>query len=345
MNLQNLIGTLLLLAFILSACNKTENQHSKINVDGINSYTPKEIVSFDHVEDKYFGHLGYESKVLENGNIVFPERDASNLFVINSTGELLKSVRKGRGPGEIEDAFQLTKDKFGGFYVFDQGNDKALYFDSNFEFVEEFIPKAFPGTSILDIYHMESGTLIFEMLSFSFLIEPDKNREKILAIYSPATQEYGEKMVIKDKAEAKRVNNTRVEDTTPILYSTGNLTVFSSEKPAVYIFDTSTNLIAELDANLDTVSIIPVKLPTELLSQAEIDSLENEYSSQKWDMLENALPEVKAQADKMLYHDGEFWLKSNLRGNYQKWFVVNMEGQILRTVNLPKESILMHVSD
>ena len=47
----------------------------------------------------------------------------------------------------------------------------------------------------------------------------------------------------------------------------------------------------------------------------------------------------------MLYHSGEFWLKSNLRGDYEKWFVLNSKGKILHALNLPKGSILMHVSD
>mgnify|MGYP003674639359 CR=1 FL=1 len=47
----------------------------------------------------------------------------------------------------------------------------------------------------------------------------------------------------------------------------------------------------------------------------------------------------------MIYHNGEFWMESNILGDTEMWLVLNSKGQITRVVHLPKDSMLMHVSD
>ncbi|MCH2449743.1 MAG: hypothetical protein MK198_06300 [Gracilimonas sp.] len=73
--------------------------------------------------------------------------------------------------------------------------------------------------------------------------------------------------------------------------------------------------------------------------------MKSEYDDLRWDALKSVLPEVKAPANNMIYHNGEFWMESNILGDTEMWLVLNSKGQITRVVHLPKDSMLMHVSD
>lgn len=329
---------------IFSACSEKSEQSNDIDVENILTFTPAEIHSFDHAGDRYFDHLGYQSVVLDNGLIVLPDRELSNILVIDEQGELQSAVEMGRGPGEILDAYNFTKTKEERIFTYDQNNDKILEFDEEFNFVQESIPPAYENTTIRYVYEMEEA-LVFELVSFGYLDNPNQEKEKNFVQYFPEREEYGKRWSVKDKPYAILRIDGRVRGAGSVPYSFDQLTAYNPENKSLFIFGTNTNMIAEIDANYDTLSTIEVNLPTEAVSQEEIDAIKEDNMSEQWKTMKELMPKIKSPADKMIYHDGEFWLKSNLRGNYEKWFVLNTEGQILRAVNLPKESMLTHVSE
>lgn len=298
------------------------------------------------VEDVYFAHLGYESVVLKNGSIAFADRNIPNITIINENGELEKVIREGRGPGEILDAYRFTKDREGNIYTYDQGNDKLLAYDGNFDLKREIIPPSYEATSLIKAYPTDQeNSIIFELTSFEYLQNEEKDRENILIRYDSETESYGEEMVLKAQPYARLIIDGQARGASLIPYSHGNLTAYNPEDRTLFTFDTGTDVVAEVNANLDTVRTISVNLPTEKISSAERDSMEAEYDDLRWDALKNVLPEVKAPANNMIYNEGEFWMESNILGDTEMWLVLNSEGQITRAVHLPKESMLMHVSD
>ncbi|MDR9419085.1 hypothetical protein [Gracilimonas sp.] len=356
MNLSHIKCSALLLfaviGFLISSCGNNSSQNSAPDIDDILSFEAQLIHSFDHTGDRYFDHLGYDSVVLENGNIAFADRELSNIFIVNSEGELQKVIEKGRGPGEVLDAYSFTKTKEGHVFTYDQFNDKILHFDSNFDLLEEWIPQKNNNFSVTKIFSLENEQYVFEMSSYDFLRDENKEREKIFSKYYPDQEEYGESWVLKAKPFALMIiDGGNVGGAGPIPFSFDLLTAYNAEGQTIFIFDTRSSIVAEVISSFDTLSTTQINLPTERVSSAELDSLQDDFGENDvtngdfWNRVEDQIPEIKSPASKMIYHKENFWLKSNLSGSYEKWFVVNMNGEISHVVNLPKESMLMHVSD
>lgn len=95
--------------------------------------------------------------------------------------------------------------------------------------------------------------------------------------------------------------------------------------------------------------MIPVNLPTELLDDAEIEDIKKHAKRDKgverWKTIEPQLPKYKTVAEKMFLNENRIWLQSNLRGSSQKWFVLNMDGQVIKVVHLSKDGMITHISD
>lgn len=297
------------------------------------------------VEDVYFSHLGYESVVLENGDILIPDRQLSNLIVIDKEGNLIKTVREGRGPGEIQDAYRFTVDEEGNVYTYDQRNDKILVFDRNVDLLKEVIPANYESTSLAKAYPMRDNEWIFELTSFEFLRNEEKEREKFLILYDLETEKYGEKLDLKAEPYARLIIAGNIMGGSQVPFSPGTISAYNSESKTLFLFDTSTDLIAEINTSYDTVNTIPVNLPTEELSQAERDSIRSDHMDEQWKTMQELLPKVKAPVNRMIYHEGEFWMESNILGDTEMWLVLNSDGQITHRVHLPKDSMLMHISD
>lgn len=336
---------LTLISLLFVSCGEHEQRSTTPDIDDLLSFTATEVFSMSEVDSIYFSHLGYESVVLEDGDILIPDRQLSSLIVIDDEGNLIKTVREGRGPGEIQDAYQFTVDAQGNVYTYDQRNDKILVFDKDVDLLKEVIPANYESTSIAKVYPMNESEWIFELTSFEFLRNEDKQREKLLIKYDLNTEEYGEKSNLNAQPYARLLIDGNVMGGAQVPYSPGTISTFNTEEETLFLFDTSSDLIAEVNASYDTVNTIPVNLPTEELSQAERDSMRSGYMDEQWKSMQELLPEVKAPVSKMIYHKGEFWMESNILGDTEMWLVLNKEGQITRVVHLPKDSMLMHVSD
>ena len=107
--------------------------------------------------------------------------------------------------------------------------------------------------------------------------------------------------------------------------------------------------MAELNSSLDTLRILDVPLKRELLTRAEIDSLErifNERSPNPWNAVHALLPEYKVSFDGMIVdHLDRIWLKLTRRSEFQEWLILSNDGEPEKLVQLPKEGILTHVSE
>lgn len=331
--------------FLLNSCGNNPSHQSNPDIEDFLSFQPQLINSIDHTGDLYFSHLGYESVILDNGNIAFADRQIPVIAVINEAGELQKRINGGRGPGEIIDAYIFTKGVNGHVYTYDQNNDKIIVFDKNLDLLKEIIPPKYKATNLIKVYVDEKGELFFKMASYEHFEDPEKDKVDILISYNAESETFGGEFILRAQPYARLVLDGRVRGAAKVPYASGNITAYNSEDGTLYVYDTGTDIIAEINAEFDTLNTIPVNLPTEEVSFAERDSMEASYSAEQWKTIKELLPDVKAPADKMMYHNGEFWLKSNIEAETEIWLVVNREGQITRVVNLPKECILMHISD
>jgi|AntRauTorckE6833_2_1112554.scaffolds.fasta_scaffold08816_2 hypothetical protein len=340
------LGMAAVMLLYISGCGSEDLKPPEVNLDNILSFTAQPILSFSEVGDIYFSHLGYESVMLENGNIAIPDRQIPNITIINEAGELQKVIREGRGPGEIQDAYQFTKNTEGHIYTYDQDNDKLIEYDENFELVREMIPPNYENTSLLKAYPTSrKNELLFELTSYEYLQDETKNRENILVQFDVGLESYGEAFTLKAQPYARLYIDGLSVGATQVPYSYGNITAYNPQNQTLFVFDTASDRIAEINADFDTLRTISVNLPTEEISVTERDSMKAEYDDLRWDALKDLLPKEKAPVNKMLYQDGEFWMESNILGDTEMWLVVNLEGVITKIVHLPKESMLLHVSD
>lgn len=341
------VGITLLLLCTMIGCTDQETESEAPNIEDIEALTPEKIWAIDHVEDLYFSHLGYESVVLQNGNIAFADRQLPTIVVLNKDGELVKNIRSGRGPGEILDAYYFTKGISGNIFTYDQSNNKILLYDENFEHIRDIIPKKFESHGILKVYPVEGkNEYLLQMSSSEYLWDESKEREIVLVGYNSESNTYGQKMALTAQPYALLKIDGNIMGAAKVPYASGNIIASDINNASIFTFDTGTDRIAELNADLDTLNTTPVALPTEKITRVEKDSMEASYNfPEQWKTVEEALPEYKSPAEKMMYHQGRFWLRSNIKGHSVRWLVVNTEGEIEAIVELPGESMLTHIDD
>jgi hypothetical protein len=297
----------------------------------------------------YFSHLGYTSLVTDNGHLVISDRELPMILLVDKEGDILKYVGKGRGPGEILDAYRLSSDRHKNLYAYDQGNSKIVLFDNELNYLSEIKTKPFEGSGVVAAFPFSENRFLLELTSFSFLKEKDKPSEKIFIQYDAKKEEYGKEIALEDRPYARDYLEGRIVGATPVPYSRIQLTDYDPESETLFSFDTKTSLIAELNYNFDTLNVIPINLSKELINEEEKDSLRKNANTDKaidrWKTIQPLLPEYKSVAEKMLVHGNHIWLQSNLRGDYQKWFVLNKKGKIQKIVNLPKDGMVTHISN
>lgn len=347
--IKNAFAIIVGIVFITSiSCTNKKAKIGEIDLTKIPSITPRTLTSFDKVDSLYFSHLGYLSLATSSGDILISDRELPTILLLTPDMKIKKSIGEGRGPGEILDAHEFNEDKIGNIFINDQGNKKILIFDSNLDLIREVNPKLFEG-AVVSAYPMGDNNLLFELTSFGFLQNKNETRKKSFVQYNFETEEYGKQLILEDRPFSRDYLDERLVGATPVPFSFNQLTVQNPRNESILTFDTRTSIIAELDFNFDTVRVIPVSLPKEALNNTEKDSIRKDVSKDKavdrWKTMKSMLPEFKSVAENMLLNNGKIWLQSNLRGKYQKWFVLNMKGQIIKVVHLPKDGMVTHVSD
>lgn len=334
---------------LIVSCRESDRNAEDVSIDEISQVFPTEIDSFNSIDSLYFLHLGYMSLVTTKDDIVIADRRLRAILLITSELAVKKPVRGGRGPGEVEDAHRLTKDEKGNIYAYDQRNKKVIVFDHELNLIKEIYPKPFEGAAVVAVYPMTDDSYFFELTTFGFLQDKEKIREKVFVQYNSTTEEYGKKLVLADRPAALSYTDERVGGWSLVPFSYTQLIAHNPQNSSMLSFDTRTSQIAELDYNFDTLKVIPVNLPTELLDDAEIEDIKKHAKRDKgverWKTIEPQLPRYKTVAEKMFFNKNQIWLQSNLRGSSQRWFVLNMDGQIIKIVHLPKDGTVTHVSD
>ncbi len=317
----------------------------EIDLSDIPELTPKALTSFDQADSLYFSHLSYKSIGIASDRIIIADRQNKFVILVDDEGNIIKRIREGRGPGEILDVYEMTKSSGNIVYLNDSDNKKVLMYDEDLNLISEFKPKPYEGGAIENIYPGVNSSFIFELTTFDFLENKEKDREKIFVQYNLENKEYGNAIIIKDRPYARTYVDGRLVGASEVPYSDIALTAYNSENKSLFIYETSKSEIIEIDAYFDTLSTTSVNLPKQKLSDTEIDSLRDGERSEQWKTMSSYLPEFKSEAERFFYNKNRFWLQSNLRGDYQKWFVLNMDGQIIKIARFPKNVMVTHISD
>lgn len=337
---------IILAAFHATACQNSSD-NAELSLDEVPEFTPEQIISSDHIDSLYFGFLGINSSFLPDGDVLLTVWDPSILVRSNADFTEIKAITNvGRGPGEMLSTGVPSTNISIHISTIDQFQQKILVFNENLKIANEYVPTAFDDYMVSRVFTFSNEQTIFEMAS-SIFSSIGKERYKVLVQYDNENELYKDsiKIFTKPYAPIGDLLASGSGSAMAVPYSNDQFVESHPTRNTLFLFDTRTNIIAEINADFDTLNTISVNLPREKLSQSEKDSLKTELSSEEWKSIEPYLPEYKAVADKMLLSENHIWLESNLDAQFTKWFVLNLKGEIEQIVNLPKGSMLTHISE
>lgn len=343
-----------LISFILfQGCgSQDESAADTINPDDLPKYSPAQLTSFDRVGDFFFDHLNYTTVPLQNGHILIHDREEGFILEITTEGEPVKQIaREGRGPGEILDASRLHADAHEKLVVYDQFNQKVVRYDTANDEHEEFTAPAPEEYRVRTVYPLnaENRYLVFQWKP-SAIMEDSVDPVNRLLIYDRESESYTIEQNFPEQQMAQLIVDDQVRGASPVPYSPQFLYEFSSHRDHIFVSWTETNEIAKLTADLDTVTTLQVPLEKEPLTRAEVDSLEEWTNSNshhnQWRTIEEKLPETKVSFNELkIDHLDRFWLKLTRQSADQEWLVLSADGEPQKTVRLPREGMITHISE
>ncbi len=126
---------------ILAACDEEKSVDEIIHIDVakdiLRDVRIKKIVVLDSVEAGVIGGAERISKIHDK-ILIFDQRYRNTFLLYDSTGTYLKSLGRGRGPGEVLSPVDYTiKARSGQLQFFDIGQKKSITTDFNLEVIEE----------------------------------------------------------------------------------------------------------------------------------------------------------------------------------------------------------------
>jgi len=349
---------ILIFSLAFTSCSVEETKNQVIDLSKVESITPNELISFNNIDSLYFGYLGINSFPQKDGSFILGVQTPSHLVHISEDGKTAIGLTStGRGPGEVSEIGIPTLGENSTINVYDQNKKANVTFDSSLELLDEFQISSNQDLYVDVIYQINEDNYLIEMNSIKWIIDSDESKYLVFSIFNKATNNYGKTVKFLDRQYAQTENPVPPSPTKPyanylggdraISYSDKQLYAFSNTRESMFVYNTGSDKIAEVDFNFDTLRTITVNFPSEEITNSEIDSIRKEI--QEPDVLSNLisrLPNWKTPIERMLTdHKNRFWLKSNLRGNHEKWFVMNQDGKVEKLVHLPKNSFLTHVSE
>ncbi len=342
------IITGIVLIVSVSGCTSKKGKEGNNTTRNVEVRTPGELVRFTQVDTLLYSYAGVSSMALPNGDLIFSSIEPFLLIKTNKeVSRLLAKTSTGPGPGEMLAFLNFDKGADGNLYAYDVALKKVVAFDEDLEVTSEFLVPNYDTRPISRVYALQDDMVILELGSVT-PFKVDEKQTKAITQFHPETGEYGKVMVLNgdDKAPIGTVNANNIAGSSVIVpYGERQLIAPSSDGSTLYLFDTRTDIIAEVNAAFDTVHTINVSLPSELVNQRDIDSLKSDPNfSEDWEQIDPYLPELKAKASAMLISEKYIWIQTNLRGKYSQWQILSKEGKLIRKVYLPAKSMLTHIS-
>ncbi|MEO9885145.1 MAG: hypothetical protein ABJR05_14855 [Balneola sp.] len=358
MKKDQIVASTLIFYLLLISCSIEETKNQVIDLSKVESITPNELIIFNSIDSLYFGYLGINSFPQKDGSFILGVQTPSHLVHVCEDGKkIIGLTSTGRGPGEISEIGIPTLGEDSTINIYDRNKKSNVTFDSSLKPIDEFQISSNQDLYVDVIYQINEDNYLIEMNSIKWIIDSDESKYLVFSIFNKATNNYGKTVKFLDRQYAQTENPMPPPPVKPyanhlgsdraISYSEKQMYTFSKTRESMFLYNTGSNEIVEVDFNFDTLKTIDVSLPTEEITESEIDSIKKKI--QEPDALRNLvsrLPNWKTPIERMLIdHKNRFWLKLNLRGDYEKWIIMNQDGIVEKFVNLPKNSFLTHVSE
>lgn len=340
--------SLLLLSSVQMSCSDSADKEFKENaIAGIKEVQPAEIVSFESAGEYYFDHLGYRTQVLSDGSVLLPDRELQNIMIIDRDQQVKKVFRSGRGPGEVLDAYEPYRWPDDRIAIMDSDNAKLLVIKPDGEFSEEVRVKPKGGNFVVKLYPATGNNYIAELQSYEHIRNPEAEPVSSLIIFNSENFAYGDSLVYKSVPFAPLIVDGDLRGGKMVPFADQVLLGWQPADTTFYLFDNVSGNMSKIDHNLDTLRSFKIDLPTEKVSDAEIDSLRNQRDNkvwrEQWKTLGDLLPEIKSPASELRISGKYFWFRSNMKDSDDIWFVATeADGPVLK-VRLPENSTLTHI--
>ncbi len=343
--LKNNTFIYLLIPFVFISCGQ-EAAEEQTRVSELPTITPEKLIASESAGDFYFDHLGYFSIPLPEGEFLLPDRSQSRLYHLNEDISLLSvAASEGQGPGEMEDPNFLTLSSEGGGLVYDQANSKVLEFNGEGVYENEFVLPAGETANSTDIYQLDESLYIVVFRSFEYLGNLDSEPKAYLTVYDKEKDAYIFTREISDRAFARNVIDGEPRGGRQVPFTAEHLRAYNPKDETLSLYWSGSDEIATVNADLDTLSTISIDLHSEELGSEEREQILDDTPDGALAEMEKLLPETKSIADDMIIDtEGRHWLHLNHQSEYEQWAIINEDGEPEKIVQLPEDSMLLHVS-
>ena len=340
----------LLLIFVSVSCSQSPEESQQTDFESLPVMDLELISEFDQSGDYFFQHLNYKTDVLSNGDILLNDRQGAYIIRVNPQGEFVSLIAgQGNGPGEVQDPQSIQMVDESSVLIADQRRMRIIKKALDSSEIDEFTVPQGETSRVNEAYATtEQSILSVQWFDFSALRDSDAEPVTRISSYSPVSEEFISDIRYPGKTMALVLSESgQPRGAAPVPFTPELLYDYSEDKTELYAFWPEDSEIAVLDpVQLDTLRTISVDLPSESLSVAERDSLEEEYRPEYWESIEELLPNQKVPADKMIVDpQNRIWLKLTLQSDQQEWIVLDQTGSPQFRVQFPKEGMVTHVSD
>ncbi len=347
--LKLILAFLILVSFLLQSCSQPQEPNLKAEFDNLPIAELELTSEFDQSGEYFFQFINHRNTIsLDNGDIILADRQGSFLIRINEQGDFVSQLsREGRGPGEVLDPISIEKTG-DSIWIYDQERKRIIRKTLDGSNVNEFMPPNFNSFQVTGINPIEDKVIHLTLSDLSFIMNPEKEPANRLVAYQTSTEnvissfDYPSDTWVSFQIDGQPAGGAALVPYTPKFLqdlSTSGLEFYAfwPEDSNIYVLNPIT---------FDTLRNIPINLPSEQISSAEIDSLQQNFREDMWPQVMDVLPDTKSPADKMIVDpQNRIWLKLSLQSDYQEWIVLDQTGSPEFRVQFPKEGIVTHVSD
>lgn len=347
--IKSTLTFLVLASFLLQSCTQSTETDSIVEFENLPVAELELISEFDQSGEYFFQFINHRNTIsLDNGDIILADRQGAFLIRINEQGDFVSQLsREGRGPGEVLDPISIEKNG-DSIWIYDQERKRIIQKTLDGSTVNEFMPPNFNSFQVTGVNPTEDKVIHLTLSDLSFIMNPEKEPANRLLAYQTDTEDVLSSFDYpSDTWVSFQIDGQPAGGAAPVPFTPKSLQDLSTDGSEFYAFWPEDSDIYVLNPiTFDTLRNIPINLPSEQISSAEIDSLQKDFREDLWPQVLDVLPETKSPADKMILDpQNMIWLKLTLQSDHQEWIVLDQTGSPQFRVQFPKEGIVTHVSD
>lgn len=337
--------TVFLILFI--SCSQDPDASKIINISSLPVVTPDQLIEIEQAGNHFFQHLFYQTLATAEGNVILADWTGQLVVEINPQGKLVRKLAiAGNGPGEIQflQSLDLNSDEL---MLFDDSRRRIIKRNLSVSKVEEFEAKNNETMKSLRSYFtFDSNYILLYFWDLTFHNQIEANPRMAFGLMNMKTETIERLIFYPGKTYARYIFGSEIRGATEIPFAADLLYDKSPGDHSLFVFWTEENQIAELDIlSFDTLRTIPINLPSENISRAELDSISHIYSEERWNLIQEHLPKEKKPVSNMIVDEqGRIWLQLSRYSGFQEWLILDKDGTTEKIVRFPKGIMVTHIS-